>query len=73
MDKLYLKGLLDTFLLITLAVVKKYGISPQSVHLDASSFRQLPYSLNLLPITTGHLLCRFYRLFGSSVRFNTNT
>jgi transposase len=38
MDKLYGKGLSATFLLITLAAVKKYGISTQSVHLDASSF-----------------------------------
>jgi len=38
MDKLYLKGLSEIFLLITLAAVKKYGISIQSVHLDASSF-----------------------------------
>src|SRR5919202_3744619 len=32
MDKLYLKGLSDIFLLISLAVIKKYGISPRKVN-----------------------------------------
>jgi transposase len=38
MDKLYCQGLSSLFLLVSLAVVKKYGISTQNVHLDASSF-----------------------------------
>ena len=38
MDKLYLKGLSNLFLLIALAVVKKYHISTDFSHLDSSSF-----------------------------------
>jgi len=38
MDKLYVKGLTNIFLLIALAVVKKYGISTNYSHLDATSF-----------------------------------
>ena len=38
MDKLYLKGLSNLFLLIALAVVKKYQISTDFSHLDSSSF-----------------------------------
>ncbi len=38
MDKLYVKGLTNIFLLIALAAVKKYGISTKYSHLDATSF-----------------------------------
>ncbi len=38
MDKLYLKGLNNIFLIIALAAVKKYGISTHYSHLDATSF-----------------------------------
>ncbi len=38
MDKLYVKGLTNIFLLIALAAVKKYGISTNYSHLDATSF-----------------------------------
>ncbi|MGK7895285.1 MAG: IS1634 family transposase [Xenococcus sp. (in: cyanobacteria)] len=38
MDKLYVKGLSNIFLSITLAAVKKYGISTNYSHLDATSF-----------------------------------
>jgi transposase len=38
MDKLYVKGLTNIFLLIALAVVKKYGRSTNYSHLDATSF-----------------------------------
>ncbi len=38
MDKLYLKGLNNIFLIIALAAVKKYGISTHYSHLDTTSF-----------------------------------
>ena len=38
MDKLYVKGLTNIFLLIALAAVKKYNISTNYSHLDATSF-----------------------------------
>ena len=38
MDKLYLLGLTNIFLLIALAVVKKYGIDTNYCHLDSTSF-----------------------------------
>ena len=38
MDKLYLFGLTNIFLLIALAVVKKYGIDINYCHLDSTSF-----------------------------------
>ena len=38
MDKLYVKGLSNIFLLIALAAVKKYGISTNYSHLDSTSF-----------------------------------
>lgn len=38
MDKLYVKGLSNIFLSIALAAVKKYGISTNYSHLDATSF-----------------------------------
>ena len=38
MDKLYVKGLTNIFLLIALAAVKKYSISTNYSHLDATSF-----------------------------------
>ncbi len=38
MDKLYVKGLSNIFLLIALAAVKKYGRSTNYSHLDATSF-----------------------------------
>ena len=38
MDKLYVKGLSNIFLLIALAAVKKYDISTNYSHLDATSF-----------------------------------
>ncbi len=38
MDKLYVKGLTNIFLSIALAAVKKYGISTNYCHLDATSF-----------------------------------
>ena len=38
MDKLHVKGLTSIFLLITVAAVKKYGLSTKYSHLDATSF-----------------------------------
>ena len=38
MDKLYVKGLTNIFLLIALTAVKKYNISTNYSHLDATSF-----------------------------------
>jgi transposase len=37
LDQLYLKGLSETFILIALAAVKKYGVDLSSLHLDSSS------------------------------------
>ncbi|NET47320.1 MAG: IS1634 family transposase [Merismopedia sp. SIO2A8] len=38
MDKLFLKGLTDVFLLIALKTIKKYGIDTKYLHLDSTSF-----------------------------------
>jgi transposase len=37
MDKLYQIGLSDIFLLISLAAVKKFGVSTENCHLDSTS------------------------------------
>lgn len=52
LDQLYLKGLSQTFTLIALSAVKKFGVSLSSTHLDSSSFHlHGEYDVNLPEVT----------------------
>lgn len=39
MDKLYLSGLSQVFIIVALAAAKKYSVATESAHLDSTSFQ----------------------------------